>query len=375
MNVTPALEPEDEHLSTSEIKSLIQALSVADRLRLARIARFYSRRCPIDGDDLLSEAVVAALSGNRRCPRHLNLMAFLAGAMKSIVFNENRKFSNERRAENTDDAVDDSPVARVHDKGSSPEEDAIAESEANARIVGAVNRAIITVNENSAPVRRRFSIGHEIGHWHNHRGRSLVCRSDEIGRNGNGGVCLERQADAFAADLLLPRYILRPFVAQYKTLTFDVLRQIAEIFNTSLPATAIRLVEIGSWPSILLCHSQSGRKWFVRSSLVSQDWFPRSDLDPASHAFDIVFGHVSNQAKPKPIKASAWFERRDAERFELQEQSIRMHDGDTLTLLLVSDSKGQKPLSVWLLSKYCKERGITPASVAPIIKQAISNGQ
>lgn len=38
-------------------------------------------------------------------------------------------------------------------------------------------------------------------------------------------------------------------------------------------------------------------------------------------------------------------------------------------------SKGQKQLSVWLQSKYCKERGITPASVTPIIKQAISNGQ
>ncbi len=38
-------------------------------------------------------------------------------------------------------------------------------------------------------------------------------------------------------------------------------------------------------------------------------------------------------------------------------------------------SKGQKQLSVWLQSKYCKDRGITPGSVAPIIKQAISNGQ
>jgi hypothetical protein len=38
-------------------------------------------------------------------------------------------------------------------------------------------------------------------------------------------------------------------------------------------------------------------------------------------------------------------------------------------------SKGQKQLTVWLQSKYCKERSITPDSVAPIIKQAISNGQ
>lgn len=38
-------------------------------------------------------------------------------------------------------------------------------------------------------------------------------------------------------------------------------------------------------------------------------------------------------------------------------------------------SKGQKQLSIWLQSKYCKDRGITPKSVAPIIKQALINGQ
>ena len=38
-------------------------------------------------------------------------------------------------------------------------------------------------------------------------------------------------------------------------------------------------------------------------------------------------------------------------------------------------SKGQKQLSVWLQSQYCKDRGITPITVAPKIKQAIANGQ
>jgi hypothetical protein len=37
-------------------------------------------------------------------------------------------------------------------------------------------------------------------------------------------------------------------------------------------------------------------------------------------------------------------------------------------------SKGQKQLSVWLQSKYCKERGICAVTVAPIIKQAIERG-
>lgn len=38
-------------------------------------------------------------------------------------------------------------------------------------------------------------------------------------------------------------------------------------------------------------------------------------------------------------------------------------------------SKGQKTVSEWLTSKYCQDRGITAQSVAPIIKQAILNGQ
>ena len=40
-----------------------------------------------------------------------------------------------------------------------------------------------------------------------------------------------------------------------------------------------------------------------------------------------------------------------------------------------NSSKGQKQLSVWLESKYCKERGIGRKTVAPIIKDAIKNGQ
>ena len=37
-------------------------------------------------------------------------------------------------------------------------------------------------------------------------------------------------------------------------------------------------------------------------------------------------------------------------------------------------SKGQKKISDWLKSKYCKERGITPNTVDQIVKQAIENG-
>ena len=38
-------------------------------------------------------------------------------------------------------------------------------------------------------------------------------------------------------------------------------------------------------------------------------------------------------------------------------------------------SKGQKQLSVWLESRYCLEHNINQNSIAPIIQQAIENGQ
>ena len=38
-------------------------------------------------------------------------------------------------------------------------------------------------------------------------------------------------------------------------------------------------------------------------------------------------------------------------------------------------SKGQKQLSMWLQSNYCKDRGITADSVAQIIKQATASEQ
>ena len=48
-----------------------------------------------------------------------------------------------------------------------------------ARIVGHGHRAIITVNARSSPRRNRFSIAHELGHWHHHKGKRLVCRADD----------------------------------------------------------------------------------------------------------------------------------------------------------------------------------------------------
>lgn len=81
-----------------------------------------------------------------------------------------------------------------------------------ARIVGRGNHAIISVDPRAIPRRRRFSIAHELGHWVFHRGKTRICRPEDIQERSNGAA-IEQEANRFAADLLLPRYLLQPMAS------------------------------------------------------------------------------------------------------------------------------------------------------------------
>jgi len=202
-----------------------------------------------------------------------------------------------------------------------------------ARILGSDNKAIITVNSSSPKVRQQFSIGHEIGHWYSHRGRTLVCRADDIGGHHSNEAILERQADKFASNLLLPNYIVHPYLNKFKKLNFDTIRKTAKSFRTSIPATAISLVERGSWPAVLVCNGQSGRKWFTRNTKIPNHFFPKDELHYDSSAMDVLYGREPDQATPKKIGANKWFNCREAYNQNIYEQSIQTIEGDVLSLL------------------------------------------
>lgn len=205
-----------------------------------------------------------------------------------------------------------------------------------ARIIGKGDEAIITVNSNSARRRQRFSIAHELGHWHHHRGKCLACRVEEY--RPRDAFSPERAADAYAADLLMPYYLFRPLARQQGKLTFKAVTALADIFDTSKPATAIRYVESDCSPAFLVCHGPNGRKWFTRAPSIPQRWFPQDSLDADSYAFGIQFGGRPDDHTPRKIGADAWFDRRGADRFEVHEQTMRT-GSETLTLVLISDPK------------------------------------
>ena len=59
----------------------------------------------------------------------------------------------------------------------------------------------------------------------------------------------------------------------------------------------------------------------------------------------------------------------------VNDATIITRENIALCCLGCNASKGQKRLSDWLQSKYCLEKEISIDTVAPIIKNAIQNGQ
>lgn len=208
-----------------------------------------------------------------------------------------------------------------------------------ARIVGREDRAIITVDSRAVPRRQRFSIAHELGHWHHHRGRCLVCRAEDIGNNRRQANHPERVADDYASDLLLPRYLLDPMLRSIAKPTLKAVKEVAEAFDASLTATLLKVVESDRFPMMLVCHGRGGRRWFRPSRSIPSRWFPQGELDHDSYAFDMLFGSGREEPNPRRTGADAWFDRRDAERYELLEQSYKPRPDEVVTILTLTDGE------------------------------------
>ncbi len=207
-----------------------------------------------------------------------------------------------------------------------------------ARIIGHGDRAFITVSSTSQRPRQRFSAAHELGHWMCDRGKvAFACTqamfvSDWYHENP------ETRANRFAAELLLPRKLFTKD-ARAREMTFSTVSELADRYQTSLTATAIRLVELGSFPAMLVCNESGSRrwKWFVRGPEVPESIWPADQPAADSLAYDLLHGS-GREAGPSDVSAAAWFDRERAERYAVCEQSLRS-DKFVLSLLWWRDER------------------------------------
>jgi Zn-dependent peptidase ImmA (M78 family) len=119
-----------------------------------------------------------------------------------------------------------------------------------ANVAGMLDRAAdpergtsytIYVNADDPHRRRRFTLAHELGHYLLHRDLMDTELVDDKMYRSPLGSWYERQANRFAADLLLPAHLVR---SEFKAGNWTV-GELAQIFDVSDQAIRIRLEELG----------------------------------------------------------------------------------------------------------------------------------
>jgi Zn-dependent peptidase ImmA (M78 family) len=141
--------------------------------------------------------------------------------------------------------------------------DVLFSSDVDIAVSGAIyyqnGRLKIVINANKPPVRQNFTLAHEFGHYVLHRdwldahkedgfvdfseyvdGGTPLFRRDAPALTDETAILREREANNFAADLLMPEDKLRKL--------WDVnpdIERAAEIFEVSKIAMAIRLERLG----------------------------------------------------------------------------------------------------------------------------------
>jgi len=153
---------------------------------------------------------------------------------------------------------------------------------------------VLTINKNSHPIRQRFTCAHEIAHTYF---EPLDC---ELRRTDNQESItqkvrdseLEHLCDIAATHMLMPDKMFRQASLKLST-SIEAISILANVFQTSIPSTAIRFVDTSRMPTILIFSQVYDKpnsslklrvRWSSQKSKTSNDYFipPFAPIDEES---------------------------------------------------------------------------------------------
>lgn len=206
---------------------------------------------------------------------------------------------------------------------------------AAARLSILGDKATIRVREGDDENRIRFSIAHELGHWKLHQKKIqklITCQEIDFVRWSSDSA-LEAEANTFAAELLLPTFLLKK-KCNVREVNFNPVKKLAVEFCTSLTATALRFVEVCP-EACAVALSEGGKiSWFRKN----EDFWPRlkapkAALDKLSLTYDFFVGKDVS-LNPEEVSAEAWSDDDRLGDTEFVEHVVPMPNlGVALTLL------------------------------------------
>jgi hypothetical protein len=191
--------------------------------------------------------------------------------------------------------------------------------------------------------RTRFTVSHELGHFyidrHNEYLRGGGRKHGSRGEFSTNNI-VEKEADSFAAAMLMPSFIFSEHVNEAE-LSLDRIDEIAGIFKTSLVSTALRAVSLSDFPSAVVAIRKGVVSWVSRSdSLIKAGFYPPSrgafTSSTARQQWQAFHGGIADR-HTAPAYARHWFktfDRTDLEQVSITEHYLPVPVMETMIVLL-----------------------------------------
>ncbi len=166
--------------------------------------------------------------------------------------------------------------------------------------------AIIVRDSIREPGRKNFTVAHEIGHFvlPGHDTGGAVCGSSEVGNWGDSSQELEREADEFAAELLLPTDHAGP-IFRGKSPSLGIIQAVANESNVSLSATAWRYCDLVSERCAVVWSKNGKVSWYKASQefgfYIKRSW----EIAKGTQAWE-CFSGTRTHTGPEPVPADLW---------------------------------------------------------------------
>jgi len=168
-------------------------------------------------------------------------------------------------------------------------------------------KSIITINKNITNTQKKsFVLAHELGHLVLHRNLEhfFSCNDGDFldwHRKGSH----ESEANQFAAELLMPAELFSE-KAIVEKFSFEHLRNLAKLFNTSITATAIRYAQYGNIPIGIVYSQNNFIRWFSSSDKFIYPFFKIKEAVPSGTVASRYFKSGTIVKEPKVI-LPLWF--------------------------------------------------------------------
>jgi hypothetical protein len=153
----------------------------------------------------------------------------------------------------------------------------------------------------------------------------------ECQRRRRNGVDPEAEANAFAAELLMPDALARRR-CEVSPVSLELVRAMSSVFGTSVNASAIRFAELTSERCAAVYSERGTVSWAATSATFTATIARGMRLDGASVAHDYFRkGTIDDRAQPVP--ADAWIDHAGDD-VEIVEHSAALRELDAVITLL-----------------------------------------